>query len=34
MEVEDGFGEEDIALFNSSIAEFNQDLLAGNLQCR
>ena len=34
MEVEDEFGEEDIALFNSSIAEFNQDLLAGNLQCR
>lgn len=31
MEVEDGFGEEDIALFNSSIAEFNQELRAGNL---
>ncbi|MBS7785350.1 hypothetical protein [Providencia stuartii] len=31
---EDGFSDEDIALFNSSIAEFNKDLLAGNLQCQ
>ncbi|EJD6501057.1 hypothetical protein VCB84_001981 [Providencia rettgeri] len=31
---EDEFSVEDIALFNSSVAEFNQDLLAGNLQCQ
>lgn len=31
---EDEFSEEDIASFNSSNAEFNQNLLAGDSQCR